>query len=173
VPALKRIEDLFARPGRLRPSRAVEIVSDGRLLTVRRVVERVTADYEYRLARGETIEIAEAGWLVSAGETCESVLPTGYTQTVAVPRGCGDVMVVRNRRSGDRFTPLGMEVEKKLSDFFIDRKIPKYIRDTLPLVLIDGRIAWIAGTEISDDFRLGRGETERLVLCASRLGDDR
>lgn len=173
VPALRRLEELFERAGRLRPSRKVELVSDGRLLTVRRVTERAAEDYEYRLQSGGTIEIPSAGWRISVGAPCEGGSAPSFAQTVALPSGGGDVVVVRNRRRGDRFRPLGMPVEKKLSDFFIDRKIPKDIRDTLPLVLIAGRIAWIAGTEVSDDFRLGRGESERLVLCASRLGDDR
>jgi tRNA(Ile)-lysidine synthase len=96
-----------------------------------------------------------------------------HVQEIAFTATGSGTIVVRNRRRGDRFRPLGMSNEKKLSDFFIDRKIPRDIRDTLPLVLIDGRIAWIAGIEVSDDFRLGRGESERLVLSAWRSGDDR
>lgn len=173
VPALKRLEELFVRPGRLRPSRRVEILSDGRLLTVRRVVERAIEDYEYRLQPGDTVDIPSAGWRVSVGAPCEGGSGAGFSQAVALPSADFGPVVVRNRRRGDRFRPLGMQVEKKLSDFFIDRKIPKDIRDTLPLVLIDGRIAWIAGTEVSEDFRLGSCDSERLALCAARLGDDR
>ncbi|MGK2859661.1 MAG: tRNA lysidine(34) synthetase TilS [Thermoanaerobaculia bacterium] len=173
VPALKRLEELFEHSARLRPSRKVELVSDGVKITVRRVVERLSDDYEYPLVPGETIEIQKAGWRVAAAH--ETAIPFGeeFSQTIALPSGVRAPITVRNRRRGDRFRPLGLGFEKKLSDFFIDRKIPQDIRDLLPLVVIDGRIAWIAGTEVSDDFRLGRGDTERLVLCASRLGNDR
>ena len=173
VPALKRLEELFERPTRIRPSRRVELVSDGRQLVVRRVLEHAPADYEYHLVAGEDIEIPEAGWRIAAARTNEREHHAEHAQSVAVAHDSAISIIVRNRRRGDRFRPLGMDNEKKLSDFFIDRKIPKEIRDTLPLVLIDGRIAWIVGTEVSEDFRLEGGEAARLVLSASRLGDDR
>jgi tRNA(Ile)-lysidine synthetase-like protein len=40
---------------------------------------------------------------------------------------------IRNRRNGDR---LNIKIgTKKLKDFFIDKKIPLEIRDTIPLVV--------------------------------------
>ncbi|MBI2212388.1 MAG: tRNA lysidine(34) synthetase TilS [Acidobacteria bacterium] len=175
APALGRLDDIATRGGTIRPSRAIEVSSNGTSFTVRRLAgDAAPADYRITLAPGEVIDVGSHGWSVSAGA---DVRPVGVTeshaQEIALPAHCGPAIVVRNRRSGDRFKPLGMSEEKKLSDFFIDRKIPRDIRDTLPLVLIDGRIAWIAGVEVSDDFRLGRGESERLVLCAWRVGDDR
>ncbi|MFA6955575.1 MAG: tRNA lysidine(34) synthetase TilS [Thermoanaerobaculia bacterium] len=175
VPALARLDELVARRGRTRPSRTVELASDGSTLTIRRVAGRVpSSEFESVLTPGSIVEVGEAGWRVAAGavappEEARDV----HAQEIALPETEGRAIVVRNRRRGDRFRPLGMSSEKKLSDFFIDRKIPRDIRDTLPLVLIDGRIAWIAGIEVSDDFRLGRGESERLALSAWRSGDDR
>ncbi|NQW18180.1 MAG: tRNA lysidine(34) synthetase TilS [Chloroflexi bacterium] len=59
-------------------------------------------------------------------------------------------LTVRNWIEGDRFQPLGMTGEKKLSDFFIDNKVPRDWRRRIPLVLIDDRIAWVAGYRIAD-----------------------
>jgi len=43
-------------------------------------------------------------------------------------------LVVRNRLPGDHFYPQGMEGRKKLKDYFIDRKIPYFLRDKIPLL---------------------------------------
>jgi tRNA(Ile)-lysidine synthase len=175
VPALGRLDEIIESHGRTRPSRAIELASNGTTLVIRRIASRLpSVDYEFALTRGALVEAGDSGWSVGAG----GVAPPDdarnvRVQEIALPDGASHSITVRNRRRGDRFKPLGMPDEKKLSDFFIDRKIARDIRDTLPLVLIDGRIAWIAGTEVSEDFRLGRGESERLVLSAWRSGDDR
>jgi tRNA(Ile)-lysidine synthase len=60
----------------------------------------------------------------------------------------GRDLLVRSRRDGDRFQPLGMEGEKKIQDFFVDERVPREWRDRVPLVeaVEAGRgIAWVAG----------------------------
>ena len=52
---------------------------------------------------------------------------------------------VRSRRPGDRFQPLGMSQPKKLQDFMVDSKVPRAWRDRVPLVVAQGRIAWVVG----------------------------
>ena len=65
-----------------------------------------------------------------------------------------------------------MKHEKKLSDFLIDRKIPKCERDSIPLLVLAGTIAWIAGVELSDDFKLGAGNGVRVEVVAERLREE-
>ncbi len=71
-------------------------------------------------------------------------------------------LVVRRRREGDRFQPLGMDVPKRLQDFLVDEKIPMLLRDRLPLVVSGDTIAWVCGVRISDRFKVT--ETTRRVL---------
>jgi tRNA(Ile)-lysidine synthase len=52
---------------------------------------------------------------------------------------------VRTRRSGDRLQPLGSVYAKKLKDFLIDAKVPRAVRDRLPLVVTSAGIAWVGG----------------------------
>ena len=49
---------------------------------------------------------------------------------------------LRTRRTGDRFKQKGMggPISEKLKDWMIDRKIPRYLRDRVPLVTVDGDI---------------------------------
>ena len=61
---------------------------------------------------------------------------------------------VRNRRPGDRLRPLGAPGMRTLKDLLIDRKVPRAERDRIPLLVVDGRLAWVQGITIEDDLRL-------------------
>ncbi len=53
-------------------------------------------------------------------------------------------------RAGDRFRPLGMLGNKKLKSFFIDNKIPKFIRSRIPILTNDkDDIIWVYGQRIA------------------------
>jgi len=61
---------------------------------------------------------------------------------------------VRNRRPGDHFQPLGMHGTKKIKDFFMDEKVPRSLREQIPIVVTGDRIIWVAGYRISDVARI-------------------
>ncbi len=52
---------------------------------------------------------------------------------------------VRNWRRGDRVQPLGLSGHRKLSDIFIDRKVPLSLRGRIPVVCDAEGIIWIVG----------------------------
>jgi tRNA(Ile)-lysidine synthase len=78
-------------------------------------------------------------------------------------------LMIRNLRPGDRFRPLGMKGSKKVSRFFMDRKIPQALRSHIPLILSGGEIVWIAGMEIGQSFCLD--SQSRHVLEMKYLSD--
>ena len=53
-------------------------------------------------------------------------------------------LVVRPRQQGDRFTPFG-SAERKLKDFLIDAKVPRWERDRVPVIEAAGEIVWVGG----------------------------
>ena len=69
--------------------------------------------------------------------------------------------VIRTRKPGDVFSPFGSG-EKKLKDWFIDKKIPRDKRDALPLLAAGNTVLWVIGEAISEKLRL-TGEENRLV----------
>ncbi|MDQ3572151.1 MAG: tRNA lysidine(34) synthetase TilS [Actinomycetota bacterium] len=73
---------------------------------------------------------------------------------------------VRHWRRGDRITPLGMGGSKTLGDLFADHGVPRSQRGRLPVVLAGGRVAWVAGVAVSDEFRLGTETTAAAVITA-------
>ncbi len=61
---------------------------------------------------------------------------------------------MRNFRPGDRFQPLGSQGMQKVKEFFIDRKIPRFERPSIPLLLSGERIAWVVGHRIDERFKV-------------------
>jgi len=64
-------------------------------------------------------------------------------------------VTLRPRRAGDRFAPMGMDGKSaKISDFMINRKLPRRARASWPLVCIDAEIAWLPGYRLGEAFQL-------------------
>ena len=64
-------------------------------------------------------------------------------------------MEIRARRPGDRFEPFGMEGRTmKLSDFFINEKLPQRARDGWPLLCSGDTVIWGPGYRPAHPFRL-------------------
>ena len=107
-------------------------------------------------------------------ETAPSELAAGSAdEAVAIVRSeaCGPLLAVRNRRPGDRFRPLGLAGQKKLQDFFVDRKVARDRRDIVPLVVDRAdRIVWVAGYAIDDRFRVTDPTQAVLILRLKSWG---
>ncbi|WP_427339292.1 tRNA lysidine(34) synthetase TilS [Caloranaerobacter sp. DY30410] len=80
-------------------------------------------------------------------------------------------LYIRNRRPGDKFFPLGMKGKKKLKDFFIDLKIPRDIRDKIPLLVDDRNIIWVVGYRISEIYKI-KPETKRVLKIQIKCKED-
>lgn len=80
-------------------------------------------------------------------------------------------LYIRNRRPGDKFFPLGMKGKKKLKDFFIDLKIPRDIRDKIPLLVDDCNIIWVVGYRTSELYKI-KPETKRVLKIQIKYKED-
>jgi tRNA(Ile)-lysidine synthase len=108
-------------------------------------------------------------WEVRA-ELSSGVPPAeGPDLAVLDPRALGGDLVVRAWRDGDRMRPLGLGGSKSLQDLFTDRKVPRSLRHALPVVTSDGRIVWIAGVAVSEEFAAKAGDSESAVLSAAQV----
>jgi len=61
---------------------------------------------------------------------------------------------LRSRRRGDKFKPMGMKGTKSLADFLIDAKVPRHLRDEVAIFTSKGKIVWVVGYRISDEFKV-------------------
>lgn len=72
-------------------------------------------------------------------------------------------MYARRVAQGDRIQPFGMRGKsKKVSDLFVDLKVPVEARTSWPLVCIDDEIVWIPGLGASEFGRI-EGDSESII----------
>jgi tRNA(Ile)-lysidine synthase len=75
-------------------------------------------------------------------------------------------LILRTRHEGDRIQPLGMEgASLKLSDYFINRKLPRLARQTWPLICAGEQIVWVPGYHLAHPFRLTENTTRAIHLA--------
>ena len=77
-------------------------------------------------------------------------------------------LILRNWQNGDKFIPLGMNGFKKLSDFFIDEKVPLHLKTTIPILVNgNGQIIWIAGMRQDNRYKLTKS-TKKVAIFELR-----
>lgn len=145
--------------------------------SVPRRVAQPAAGFSYQLEVPGRVAVPEAACAIAADK---SVVPEGQpASAVWQLTGRGDEAIleartiaaplsVRNRRPGDRFRPLGSAGRKTLQDFFVDAKVNRDTRDCTP-VIVDarGRIVWVAGHALAEEFRVT--DTTRDVVILKRV----
>jgi tRNA(Ile)-lysidine synthase len=73
--------------------------------------------------------------------------------------------LIRPQLPGDRFQPQGMDGRQvKVSDFFVNVKMPRRVRRNWPLVCLGNVISWIPGYRISHLHRLTASSTQAVFL---------
>jgi tRNA(Ile)-lysidine synthase len=77
-------------------------------------------------------------------------------------------LTLRRWKEGDSFTPFGMTGSKKVSDFLIDAKVSMAEKGRQFVLLSEGKIAWLIGRRISDDFRI-TNKTERVIRITKEI----
>jgi tRNA(Ile)-lysidine synthase len=77
---------------------------------------------------------------------------------------------LRHRWKADRFKPLGMKGTKSLADFFIDAKVPHHLRDEVPILTSKGKIVWVVGYRISDEFKV-TDKTKKVLKVETKVLD--
>jgi len=128
--------------------------------------------FEYPLSIPGEARLGEGMGVLSAEPLApESGVPEGTAATGRGPSAwvradaCTPPLVVRNRRPGDRFRPIGVGGQKKVQDYFVDRKVARSSRDQVPLVVDGrGRIVWVAGFGIDEAFRVTDASQSVLLL---------
>ncbi len=95
--------------------------------------------------------------------------PAGDVEFVDADRTGSTGLTLRSWQQGDRFVPLGMKGEKKVSDFFADTGVPAYARGRHPVLLdAQGQIIWLCGLRIDDRFRITSSTSRVLRLQFQR-----
>jgi tRNA(Ile)-lysidine synthase len=130
--------------------------------------------FEYPLSIPGSVPVPQLNVVLSAerlgaGTVDGAILRSRSRVAVVRDEHRGGTWRVRNRRPGDRFRPIGLGGRKKLQDFFVDRKVPRERRDTVPLVVDErDRIVWVAGYGIDEAFRV-TDPTQAVIMLELKL----
>ena len=100
-------------------------------------------------------------WFPKFSFSSEIVEPRGFVvngsnvEYIDADRIAGQELILRSWKDGDAFVPLGMRTKKKVSDFFVDVKIPLYEKRNVPILETrSGDIVWVCGCRIDDRFKV-------------------
>jgi tRNA(Ile)-lysidine synthase len=162
------LERLAATTKRASVTKSLELLKEGDEIVLHRRKEPA-ANFEVGIAAGSEVYIAVVNATIRIDAatrnaqttrrsrrqpTTENAAKPQSTQLIQLPTGAIPHFTIRNRRDGDRFRPLGMQHDKKLKELLIDRKIAASSRDRIPLLVYNGTIAWVAGVEVSELFKV-------------------
>ncbi len=79
-------------------------------------------------------------------------------------------LILRPPRKGERFAPLGMHGHRvKLSDLFVNRKIPAVVRARWPILSAGEEILWVVGLRLAERIRLHPQSREILYISLYRV----
>ena len=144
----------------------------GELLILRRPAEsrERVPDFTYTLEIPGELEIPEIAVRVRLSR--RAVEPwmfqgSPHRAGLALPLMEGDHVTIRNRRPGDRIHPLGADGSRRLKEVLIDRRVPRHVRERLPLLCVGERIAWAPGVTIDQRFRLAGHPTAWVAEVAT------
>ena len=120
---------------------------------------------------GETLELAN-GWSLRSEivdrqefEALDENTKTSLMHAWLNPSDLEGALVVRAAYKGERWSPLGMvHKRQKMSDFFINQKVPQAARAAWAVVTNNGSVLWVAGLRIAQAWRLVGDEVELLHL---------
>ena len=110
------------------------------------------------------------GWHVTAaiiGREQVAEVPDNFTACFDLGKTGGD-LVVRPRRRGERFQPLGMGQSKKLGEFMIDAKVSRAWRSRIPIVSSPSQILWVVGWRIDERVKVTDATRKILYLKMER-----
>lgn len=116
-----------------------------------RIGKRDQEPFEFSVPNEGTVRLPNGTLTVKPVETAS--FPCGGVDAyVDADRLIGRV-TVRSPKDGDRFTPFGMRGSKLLSDYFTDRKVPRFERN-VPVVCDERGVVFLVGYTVDERMRV-------------------
>lgn len=113
--------------------------------------------------------LPESPWsLATSLETCDhSHVPLSRFAACFDADTLTEPLTLRVRTSADHFHPQGMPVPVRLKDWQINVKVPRLIRNRLPLLVSGDQIVWVPGFRVGQPF-LVTEQTQRIIKLVFR-----
>jgi len=123
--------------------------------------------FSYPLVCGESTKVAETGDEFVCTVRKEPVDEHALFACFDAEMLEGKQLFVRSRHAGDYFYPEGMEGKKSIKEFFVDKKIPRFLRERIPIITADEDVIWIAGYRVERRYR--KKKTTKQFLCVELM----
>lgn len=124
-----------------------------------------TRDYEYPLTIPGTVDLRERHVILSTKRaTMDEVDFKCLNKTYFDRDKIKEPLIIRNRRSGDWFKPLGMQGSQKIKKLFIDRKIPRPKRNSIALIADQESVIWVENMHLSERVKVSPETKNVLIL---------
>lgn len=153
-----------AEPGRIFESRKYQLLLDRAYVLLKK--------RDFFVDEVEVPEhVKEVNWLNKIFHMLVSE-PTEIRQDVEVAqidyRKLIFPLKVRSWQEGDVFYPLGMKGKKKLSDYFVDKKVSLFDKKNIAIwVNGNGEIMWISGYRLDDRYKI-RDNTQKVLTLVRK-----
>lgn len=153
----KEIYEAINQPGKIFLAEKWKVIMDRGRLYIRPIEKNtlellIDADGKYAIGKYQFIvqtqDLKTCNW--TTGERNEKQAYLDFSK-IRFP------IKIRKWNQGDVFRPLGMVGRKKISDLLIDLKMPLAKKDDILVIESAGKIAWVAGVRISEDFKVLEG----------------
>jgi tRNA(Ile)-lysidine synthase len=111
--------------------------------------------------------VPESTWQLEAQTLTGEVEPASGLAALFDADALTGPLIMRPRTSRDRFHPSGMPSSVRLKDWLINAKVPRAIRDRLPLITCNDQIIWVPGFRVGQPF-LVTEKTQRMIKLVFR-----
>ncbi|GBE31785.1 tRNA(Ile)-lysidine synthase [bacterium BMS3Bbin05] len=122
----------------------------------------------YSLKAGDDLLLRETGLVLKAQISDRQPDSDGKSIAVFDLARIYLPLTVRARKKGDFFFPAHFGKKKKLQDFFVDEKVPRDERDSVPLICSGDNIIWVVGYR-PDDRYIPDKNTKEFLTITSRI----
>jgi tRNA(Ile)-lysidine synthase len=122
-------------------------------------------DYEYPVNIPGIIHVKETNRTISIEKTFRDKIDQHNKNKVYLDLDkIQQPVILRNRRDGDRFQPLGMKGRQKIKSLFINQKIPRNKRNEIMLLVDQSSVIWIENIHLSERVKISPQTINILAL---------
>jgi tRNA(Ile)-lysidine synthase len=124
---------------------------------------------EWELPIPGEVCIPELGLCITARRSRSRRVPSDPASALMDAEAVRGPLLIRTRRRGDRFHPIGAKAPVKLQDLFVNAKVPRSERDRVPVVVSGDEIVWLVGHRVGNPAKVTERTRRTLRLEARKL----
>lgn len=156
-------ESLYSQPGKTFYSNTHRLIRDRKYLIITPLIDKQA--HSFQIAIDDEVIIYPVKLRIEKAIYTDSFkIPDSNTIACIDLEKLSFPLLLRKWQSGDYFYPLGMNHKKKLSDFFIDQKIPLHEKENIWILESNNDIVWIIGQRLDNRFKIYSNTKKVLII---------